>query len=158
MNKEERREKQLQMVEAIGLKMEKEGMQPVAGRILALLMVMDQEEYTFDQIVNELGISKSAASTGLKTLQMGEKVDYKTYPGDRKRYFHLRRQEPFALVNDIINDLKEHRAGIKDIISLKEDKNSSNCVFLKNAMDVIDFFLESLNLTKLQYYKDNKNQ
>ncbi len=156
MNKEERREKQLQMVETIGLKMEKEGMQPVAGRILALLMVMDKEEYTFDQIVEELGISKSAASTGLKTLQMGEKVDYKTYPGDRKRYFHLRRQEPFALVNDIINELKDHRSNLKDIISLKEDPSSPNCVFLNNVMDVIDFFLESLNLTKLQYYREEK--
>ena len=98
MNTEERIRLQKQLIETIGLSLEKDGMQPVASRILALLMVMDKECFTFDEIIDELNISKSAASVSIKMLQLRNSIEYFTYPGDRKRYFQLKRIEPYYIL------------------------------------------------------------
>ena len=99
MTPEERKNKQKTLVEEIGKYYVKQGIQPVASRIIALLMVMDKEQYTFDEIVEELNISKGAASNALKILDIIKAIDYTTFPGDRKRYFHLKRLNKFALMS-----------------------------------------------------------
>ena len=70
MNSEERLKKQKELVEEIGRHFDKEGLQPIAGRIVGLLMVMDKEQFTFEEITEELQISKSSASTALKNLEI----------------------------------------------------------------------------------------
>ena len=78
---------QKQLVEKLGVFYEKGGLSPVASRIIALLLVSARTELTFDEIREELNISKSAASNALNLLLSTEQVEYITLPGDRKRYF-----------------------------------------------------------------------
>ena len=42
MNTQERIDKQKDLIEEIGMYFDKEGLQPIAGRILGLLIVMDK--------------------------------------------------------------------------------------------------------------------
>jgi len=78
---------QRELIERMGVFYETHGVPPMEGRIMSLLIVCDEPELTFDQIRELLGISKSATSTALNTLQLTQRVIYKTRPGDRKRYF-----------------------------------------------------------------------
>jgi len=78
-----------ELVEQIGVVVEKAGFQPAVGRVLAYLMVSDPPYKTFNEIQRYLGISKSAVSNALNGLMSREMVDYITMPGDRKRYFQL---------------------------------------------------------------------
>ena len=78
-----------ELVERIGVVVEKAGFQPAVGRVLGCLMVSDPPYKTFDEIQRYLGISKSAVSNALNGLMSREMVDYITMPGDRKRYFQL---------------------------------------------------------------------
>jgi DNA-binding transcriptional regulator GbsR (MarR family) len=78
-----------ELVEKIGVVMEKAGLQPAVGRVLGCLMVSDPPYRTFDEIQRYVGISKSAVSNALNGLMSRELVDYITLPGDRKRYFQL---------------------------------------------------------------------
>ncbi|MGM0613536.1 MAG: GbsR/MarR family transcriptional regulator [Bacteroidota bacterium] len=153
MNTEERIKKQKQLIETMGQHYEKEGMQPVAGRTLALLMVMDKEEFTFDEIVEELQISKSSASVALKLLQVKNIVEYKTHPGDRKRYFRIKRQEPFLLIDDFKQKLTRDKQILEEIIELKADPNSENSQFMKNLISIIDFFLNHFEQLKEEFLK-----
>src|SRR6056297_152989 len=100
MKTEERIQKQREVVETMGRFYEEEGLQPAAGRILALLMVMDKERFTFEEIIEELQISKSTASVALQILQTRGDVDYVTLPGDRKRYFELKKKDVLSLIDD----------------------------------------------------------
>lgn len=79
--------KQRELIERLGVFHEQHGFPPTEARIIALLLVADDTELTFDQIRELLSISKSATSTALNTLLITEKVIYTTRPGDRKRYF-----------------------------------------------------------------------
>ncbi len=152
MKAEERIEQQKHLVETLGRNYEEEGMQPVAGRIIALLMVMDREEYTFDDIVEELKISKSSASVALKMLQAGNIVEYITRPGDRKRYFRIKREDPFVLIDELKRKLTDKKQILAKILELKADPNSRNAKFFKDLIELTEFFLGKFEDLKKEYF------
>lgn len=141
------------MVEELGTHFDKQGFQPTSGRVLGLLMIMDKEEYTFEEIVEELGISKSSASVALKNLELREHIEYITYPGDRKRYFRIRTLDPFAIIDDSAKRMKLFKTMQSRILDLKADKNSRNSVFYRNLSMMIDFFLKNIDEMKKEYLK-----
>lgn len=151
MTTEERIQLQKQLVETIGLEYEKEGMQPVASRILALLVIMDKESFTFDEIIEELSISKSAASVALKMLQLRNNVEYITFPCDRKRYFRLRRVDPYHIFEESKRKMQRNIENIGKILALKANPNAPNNQFLKEIKQMMEFFIESLDQLKEAY-------
>jgi DNA-binding transcriptional regulator GbsR (MarR family) len=153
MEELERIKKQKELIEQIGRENEREGFQPVPARILGLLMVMDKEEYTFEEIVEEMQISKSSASTALKNLEIRGIIEYITYPGDRKRYFRFVSGEIDGLVNEMENKLKRNLIIINQIIDLKKDPNSRNSNFLRTISKGMEFFIKNLDELKIVYKK-----
>lgn len=151
----ERVTKQKELIEHIGRQNEREGFQPVSARILGLLMVMDKEEYTFDEIVEEMQISKSSASTALKNLEIRGIIEYVTYPGDRKRYFRFVSGEIDGMINEMENNMKKKLAIINQIIELKKDQNSRNATFLRNVLKGMEFFIKNLDELRIAYKKEH---
>ena len=151
MKTEERIEKQRLLIEVVGKNFDKEGFRPIAGRILGLLMVMDKEQYTFEEIVAELGISKSSASVALKNLEVRDNVEYITLPGDRKRYFRMKTMEPFALIDGFTKKMDGFKALQTEILKLKADPNSRNSVFFRDLSHMIDFVLGHMDELKIRY-------
>lgn len=151
MNTEERIQKQRELVETIGRYYEDEGLQPTAARILALLMVMDKERYTFDEIIEELQISKSSASIALRILQTRGDVDYITIPGDRKRYFELKKRDVLSLIDDFEHKLEKIYELFQEILNLKANSNSPNSQFFNELIQMLDFFFERIDTLKEEF-------
>lgn len=154
MEDSERLKKQKELIEHIGRQNEREGFQPVPARIMGLLMVMDKEEYTFEEIVEEMQISKSSVSTALKNLEIRGIIEYITYPGDRKRYFRFVSGEIDGIVNDMEAKMMKSLETIKQIIELKKDPNSRNAMFLKTISTGMEFFIQKLDELKIEYKKN----
>ena len=76
-------------VERFGVFFEKEGIPPVAARIIGYLLFSVPPQKTFYEIVEFVQASKSSVSTALNGMQQKGLVTYVTLPGDRKRYFQL---------------------------------------------------------------------
>jgi len=144
MNETEKLEQQRELIETIGRYLEKQGYQPVAGRILGLLMVMDKEEYTFDEIVCEMQISKSSASNALKNLELRDAIEYVTYPGDRKRYFRILPSDVNVLVEDTEKKFRAYADFTERILNLKKNKDSRNSRLLKKVLEGTRIFIEGL--------------
>ena len=155
MEESERIKKQKELIERIGRQNEKEGYQPVTARILGLLMVMDKEEYTFDEIVDEMQISKSSASTALKNLELRGVIEYVTYPGDRKRYFRFVSADIDKIIDEMTKKVTQSLSTLKQVLELKKDKNSRNAIFLKEIKKGMEFFCIRLDELKMEYKKDN---
>jgi DNA-binding transcriptional regulator GbsR (MarR family) len=153
MEESERIKKQKELIELIGRQNEKEGFQPVAARIMGLLMVMDKEEFTFEEIVDEMRISKSSVSTALKNLEIRGMIEYVTYPGDRKRYFRAISGEIDTMINEMETKLIKNMEVINKILELKKDSNSRSATFLKNIAIGMDFFIHKLNELKIEFKK-----
>ena len=151
MEESERIQKQKELIEKIGRQNEKEGYQPVTARIMGLLTVMDKEEYTFEEIVQEMQISKSSASNALKNLEIRGVIEYITYPGDRKRYFRLASGDILEIMDEIEKSLQQKHCVLKQIIELKQNQNSRNAVFLKSVTEGISFFIRHLDKLRAEY-------
>jgi DNA-binding transcriptional regulator GbsR (MarR family) len=155
MTSEERIRQQKELIETLGRVYDKEGFQPIAGRILGLLMIMDKEQFTFDEIVEELQISKSSASNTLRMLEMQGVVEYITKSGDRKRYFQLRQPDRFGMINEHKTKLIRMNEYMQKALELKADKNSHNSLYLKNMIDLTSFFIAKFDELKKEYTKLN---
>jgi DNA-binding transcriptional regulator GbsR (MarR family) len=154
MTSEERIRKQKELVEAVGQTYAKKGLPHTTGCILGLLTVMDKEQYTFDEIVEELQISKASASNGLRMLEMTNVIQYSTVPGDRKRYFRLRKQERFSLIDEHVNNMRETRDFLQTVLDLKANKDSDSAVLLGNLIDMLNFYLPKFEELKKEYQKN----
>lgn len=87
MDKRLNQEKLKHEVENIGVRFEKLGIPPMPSRVFGLLLLAEPPYCTFEEMVNFLQASKSAISNSIKYLETLGIVTYKTFPGDRKRYF-----------------------------------------------------------------------
>src|SRR4030043_931841 len=151
MTSEERIKRQKELVETMGRVYDKEGFQPIAGRILGLLTIMDKEQFTFDEIVEELQISKSSASNALHMLEIRDIIEYVTKSGDRKRYFRMKKLDKFSLIDDHISKLKKTNDFLQNVLELKANKNSENSSFILDMVDILNFFLDKFEELKKEY-------
>lgn len=129
-----------QLVERIGIYYERSGMQPVASRILGLLLVSEETELTFDAIREELNVSKSATSNALNLLLRLGNIEYITKPGDRKRYFKSALEHWTDAMQDRVNDMLSFN---KLLVQVKEIRTGENKDF-ENKLDEVINFMEYL--------------
>ena len=155
MEESEKIKKQKELVEFIGRQNERKGYQPVTGRIMGLLMVMDKEEFTFDEIVEEMKISKSSASTVLKNLEIRGIIEYVTHPGDRKRYFRFHTDRVDDSIDNFEKELQQTINVIHQILELKKDKNSRNAMFLKKVVKGMEFFTKRIDEFRAEFEKEH---
>ncbi len=147
---EERIRKQRELVEVMGRLTNQGGGTSLAGKIVGLLSFLDKEEFTFEEIVDELKISKSSVSTTLNHLMETDKIEYITYPGDRKRYFRIK-------INTRKNFLQAMRRHIeklefinKSALELKKDKESRSSKCLSEMTEALSFWKSQVD----KYEKD----
>lgn len=80
-------DEQMDLIERIGVLHDRLGFAPAPGRVLGLLLVSPRPELSFDEIREALNLSKSSTSAALNLLMNLGSVEYRTRPGERKRYF-----------------------------------------------------------------------
>lgn len=129
-------ENKLELIERIGVFHEQRGMQPLMGRIVGLLLVLDEAEATFDEIVDYLNVSKSAVSNALNFLQLQGHLAYKTKPGERKRYFYLTLENWEADMEKKLCDISQISSFMKDVL---QERGNNKPEFNHNISDICNF-------------------
>jgi len=76
-------------VENLGVVIEKFGRTPIEGRVFAYLLLANPPYRSFDDIVEFLNAGKSSISNALNMFQREGTILYRTFSGDRKRYFMI---------------------------------------------------------------------
>ncbi|HLU89321.1 MAG TPA: hypothetical protein VKZ51_05765 [Cyclobacteriaceae bacterium] len=150
-------EKKKEIIERVGVYYEHKGLQPVVGRIVGLLLVAEPAEATFEEIYGELQVSKSAVSTALTFMQAKEMVEYTTKPGDRKRYFKLRLNEWKTNIQKQFDDILDIENLIKEVVVLKENRQSDFCCKLIDIKNFLLFLRKELPLL-LDKFEATKNK
>ncbi|RAU82870.1 GbsR/MarR family transcriptional regulator [Pontibacter arcticus] len=137
-------EKQLSLIEQIGIYHESNGMQPAPARIMGLLMVADSAELTFDEITEALNISKSATSNAINLLLQTNLIEYTTFSGDRKRYFKLKISSWREGFTRKIDDLTGFAVLLRQVSEIRKRENSSSNEDLKDCIGFLDFLHKKL--------------
>lgn len=68
--------------------METMGLTPVSSRIFIYLMYAGEKDVSFEELVDYFKVSKSAVSNAINLLLTVEMISFKTYGGQRKRFFY----------------------------------------------------------------------
>ncbi|KEO74141.1 GbsR/MarR family transcriptional regulator [Anditalea andensis] len=150
-------DKQREIIEIIGVFQEQNGLQPALGRILGLLMVADLAEATFDEIVENLSLSKSAVSSALTLLQTQNKIEYTTKPGERKRYFRLKRSNWEKELKKGINSGLQFSEILDKVLAIRNDQNPDFNRHLENIRDFMTFLQKEIPILIDKYLEQQKN-
>lgn len=137
-------DKEQEIIERIGVFFEKKGHQPILGRIMGLLLVLDQAEATFDEIQEYLSVSKSAVSNALTLLQSLDRVEYTTKPGERKRYFRLKVRNWRKDMQEDLNGIFRISALLKEVMEIRSNSNSEFNHCISDFQNFIEFMKEEM--------------
>mgnify|MGYP003626655695 FL=1 len=128
--------KQQQLLEKAIVIHERLGYTPAASQILALLLISDKVELTFDQIRTTLNLSKSATSNALNALIQIKRIEYITKMGDRKRYFRSLIVSWKSKLKEVNDSIFELNSLFKEILSVRSE---STLDFNHSLKEIIDF-------------------
>ena len=145
MNKEESKRV---LIEELGIHFEGEySLPPLAARIFANLVVIDEDGLTFEDCLIKRGASKSSISTSINLLLQREFISYFTKPGDRKKYFRIAEKDAFFLkkLEQADKKLKEEINIIKKVNIYNKEFNIER--FTKNYKKS-DIYMNCLSDTR----------
>lgn len=144
---------------------------PLGARILGML-ILDccKEGFTFEEITEKMGASKSSISTNLNLLLKLGKINYYTLPGDRKKYFkpspHSERLTNYMKLLEFEKELIDRMLSYrKKTASCPEERcNLENTIAYKeHVLEIEQLLIKTVNRFKEietnkinQYNKDNK--
>lgn len=113
-----------QLIERLGVSIEKdENLAPLAARILATLILKDQQGCSFDELVQRLNASKSTISSHLTHLEDSGRISYYTKQGDRKRYFVLSKNHTINMIDKTLKKWENQKSIHQDILEFKQRFN-----------------------------------
>lgn len=139
--------KEVSLLERLAVFMESRGLPPASAKTLALLTVSPQTELTFDQIMNTLGIAKSATSNALTQLQNLKQIEYSSHVGQRKRFFRLAPRDLENYFTDFLQKMKEIRTLYEEILENRPEATADFNASLRNRVEVIALISEALETT-----------
>lgn len=115
------------LIEKHVVNIEKLGFSPVSSRILIYLFSKGIDGAEFDEIVNDLNVSKSAVSNSLKVMEMMKLISYKTINTSGKRKFFIFYNE-FITGADMVEKHQSIIELLEDIVQFREvnDETSEN--------------------------------
>ena len=151
-------DQQRTLIEKIGISYEGEGIQPVAARILGLLYVSDKPELTFDEITEALQISKSATSNGINLLLQMHRLEYITFPGDRRRYFRLKVSNWREEFKHKIEVMAGFNLLMREVLAIRTQETPEYNARIKELADFLDYVFQQLPLLLEQWDKEKNNK
>jgi DNA-binding transcriptional regulator GbsR (MarR family) len=123
-------------VEEMGVNFEKRGLPPMAGRVLAFLLLAEPPYKDFYEIQEGLKASKSAISNALNYLQNLDNVTYITFSGDRKRYFGVNPKKWMSSVRKRIEEITDFAELLEDVLEQRQD--SRHLDFNEGLQEIVD--------------------
>lgn len=130
---------QADQVERIGIHFEKIQYPPLSARIMALLLIAEPPYCSFDEIIENLQSSKSSVSSALNMLLRDGMIDYKTFPGDKKRYFYINSETWVEMAKKRVEQLAPFREILAEVAHGRSGRNPE---FNQMLLQMHDFYGE----------------
>ncbi|MEU8363853.1 transcriptional regulator [Nonomuraea sp. NPDC048882] len=108
------REASLEWVERVAMYLARDGVPPIAGRVLGWLMVCDPPEQSAGQISAAIGASRASLTSNLRLLTGMGFLTWRTRPGERTVYYRMA-DDAWAVV------VRQQVAGIASFLAITRD-------------------------------------
>jgi hypothetical protein len=104
----------LEWVERVSMYLARDGVPPIAGRVLGWLMVCDPPEQSAGQISDAIGASRASLTSNLRLLTTMGFLSARTRPGNRTTYYRMA-DDAWAVV------VRRQIEGIASFLDLSRD-------------------------------------
>lgn len=91
-----------------------QGMTPIAGKILAIL-IHDGSELSFSDLATELQVSRGSISTNTRMLAACHMIERVRKPGERQDFFRVTRDLHVGLLGEMVRSLSQTAVAIRDL-------------------------------------------
>ncbi|GAA4272446.1 hypothetical protein U6A24_10135 [Aquimarina gracilis] len=141
------------MIERYAIAFKEENYPPIAGKILGLFLISNQEHFTFEELMEGVSASKSATSKALKFLIEKGEVNYNVFKGSkRKRHFHLDIQGGIDRIKRLIDGYKMQNQLWKETLALRNQDNIQLNNFLIDNINFSDEHIQYIDKTIKKYF------
>ncbi|GAA5057203.1 DNA-binding transcriptional regulator GbsR (MarR family) [Thermocatellispora tengchongensis] len=107
-------ERLLEWVERVAMYLARDGVPPIAGRVLGWLMVCDPPEQSAGQISAAIGASRASLTSNLRLLSGMGFLTWRTRPGERTVYYRMA-DDAWAVV------VRRQVAGITSFLDITQE-------------------------------------
>lgn len=104
----------LEWVERVAMYLARDGVPPIAGRVLGWLMVCDPPEQSAGQISTAISASRASLTSNLRLLSGMGFLTWRTRPGDRTVYYRMA-DDAWAVV------VRRQIAGVTSFLDITRD-------------------------------------
>jgi len=143
-----------EQIDETGRIIEKFGLSPMNGRILALFTVTDAPELTFEEIVTFFNASKSVISNSINYLLAHKLIDYKTYNTGRKRYFYITDRFFIVYFTEVMSAMTELREAVYKTLSKRSPEHPEVSSRILRWIETANLFEGNIGKTIEQLKKD----
>jgi len=98
-------EQLLEWVERVAMYLARDGVPPIAGRVLGWLMICDSPEQSAGQISAAIGASRASLTSNLRLLTSMGFLTWRTRPGERTVYYRMAEDAWAAVVRQQITGI-----------------------------------------------------
>ena len=143
--------------ELFGQALEELGATRMVGRVLALLMVGEKQEYTMGEIIDQIGTAKSAVSLTLKQLTQSTMVEKFRKPGQRADHYRMKENAWSVFGNGVTRKFQKLIDLTDQGLELLEGLPPKRLERLEQMGEMYRFFLDQwpkLNQAWEEYKKD----
>jgi DNA-binding transcriptional regulator GbsR (MarR family) len=112
------------LIEEYAITLQNFGNTTAVGRITGYLLIAEPPFVSFDQVVNDLQLSKGSVSNTLKVMELQGQITYFTIPGDRKRYFKLATANMKYLLEKQVKAINSYTGLIEKTLKMRAGKNA----------------------------------
>ncbi|MFP4090299.1 MAG: GbsR/MarR family transcriptional regulator [Cyclobacteriaceae bacterium] len=143
--------------EHIGLYFDRLGIPPLAGRVVAYLMISHPPHRTFDEIVDHLQASKSSVSNALKMLEQFELISYRTFPGDRRRHFRVAPEKWISLIR-VTDKIRTMIEMFKHVLEVRDEQDEELNPSIRETLSMYRYFEVEIPRLLSRWEEDKKKR
>lgn len=134
----------LEWIERVASYLARDGMPPIAGRVLGWLMVCEPAEQTAAEIATAIGASRASLTTNLRLVMASGFVTRKGRAGERTAYYRIDDDAWGRVVRAQIESIATFREIAEDGIDLV-GQTSSRIDGLRSARDVFAWMADAFD-------------
>lgn len=145
-------------VSEFGLFFEKLGTGKISGYILGYILISDRPEVSFNELVEQLAVSKASVHNNLKMLEQAGFIKALSFKGDRKTYYRIAARD--------MGEMTVRRMGMTVLFvelmnrgyALKENKQDDAAYFLQDTAGFYLWLSEQMPILLDQWYTKKLNK
>jgi DNA-binding transcriptional regulator GbsR (MarR family) len=130
----------------------------LAARIYILLLLSDRSGLSFDEVRDFMDASKSSISANINLLLQGERINFLTKPGDRKRYFKPSPRFLNIRLEESLGLLKKETEIVNQIMTFNTENNINGFEEVQTKLEKYAEHLQEVQekyIKSLDYFHEN---